>query len=72
MTQGIFHVTLRGEDGSIFTREFSGSQEHILEEARELWPEAKVLDWFDPVEREEEIYRRVCRRMDDEDVYHDD
>jgi hypothetical protein len=67
-----FHVTFRGEDGTIFTREYHGTKERILEEAEEMYPEARVLDFFDPVAREEEIYRRVCRRMDDEDVYHED
>ena len=69
---GTFHVTMRGEDGTVFTRECSaGSVQSCFDWAEELWPEAVVLEVFDPVKREEEIYQRVCRRMDDDDVYYD-
>lgn len=66
-TSGTFHVTLRGEDGTVFTREYHGTSEDILADAEEMFPEATILDWFDPVARQQEVYERVCRSMEDED-----
>lgn len=69
----MFHVLLQGEDRTEFTIQTDGrSPDEARLEAEELYPEARILEVFDPVVREQEIYERVCRRMDDEDVYYDD
>lgn len=67
-----YNVFLRGEDHTEFT---IGLDAETEQEAREIaqdhYPEATVLEVFDPVQRADEIYYRACRRMDDEDVYYD-
>lgn len=66
----LFHAFIRGEDGTEFTREHeANSPEEVFDWAEEMWPEAIVLDVFEPSVRAQEVYERAVRRMDDEDVY---
>lgn len=68
----IYHVTMRGEDHTVFTRECEASSpEGAYDWADELWPEATVLEIFDPVVRQHTVEDRVRRMMDD-DYYYDD
>jgi len=70
-----FHVTMRGEDHTVFTRECEAeSPDGALEWAEELWPEATVLEVFEPRKRAEEVYDRARHRMDleDEGIFDDD
>lgn len=66
----MFHAFLRGEDRTEFTIEVDAPDEDSARrKAEDRYPEASVLEVFDPAVRADEIYRRACRRMDDEDVY---
>ena len=72
MSQSNYNVTLRGEDGTVFTEECNaGSVEQVFAWAEEQWPEANVLDVFKPEERAHEIYMRAQRAYDDDtyDLY---
>ena len=67
-----YNVTFRGEDGTIFTRTCNASSpDRVLVWADEMYPEARVLDVFDPAERAADIYRRA-EMMYDDDYYYDD
>lgn len=68
----MFHAFIRGEDRTEFTIEVQAPDaESARRKAEDRYPEASVLEVFDPVVREQEIYERACRRMDDDDVYYD-
>lgn len=67
-----YYVTLRGEDRTEFTESHrASSPEEVIAWAEELWPEATVLEVFDPIERKEAAQARARRMMDD-DYYYDD
>lgn len=67
-----YYVTLRGEDRTEFTEEHrASSPDEVIAWAEERWPEATVLEVFDPVARQEAVEDRVRRMMDD-DYYYDD
>lgn len=67
-----YNVTMRGEDHTVFTRSCEASSpEGAMDWADELWPEATVLEVFDPSVRAQDVYDRVRREMDD-DYYYDD
>lgn len=67
-----FNVILRGEDRTEFATEVEARDEDSARrEAEDLYPEASVLEVFDPREREAEIYRRATLLHDDP-YAHDD
>lgn len=68
----MYNAFLRGEDRTEFTISLDAPDEGTARQmAEERYPEATIVEVFDPVAREEEIYLRACRRMDDEDVYYE-
>lgn len=62
----MFHALIRGEDRSEFTIEVDGKDvEAARQEAEDLYPEATILEVFDPVKRADDIYERAQRAYDD-------
>lgn len=65
-----FHALLRGEDRTEFTIELDATDRDTAElEVEDLYPEADVIEIFDPVERAEAAYYRAQR--DYENNYYD-
>ena len=68
----MFHAFLQGEDRTEFTIEVDATDaDSARRKAEDRYPEAHVIEVFDPEVRAEEIHLRACRRMDDDDVYYD-
>lgn len=67
-----FHVYLRGEDRTEFTIEVQAANlDAARDEAEDRYPEASVLEVFDPDERARDIYERAQSDYDN-DYYYDD
>lgn len=61
-----FHAFLRGEDHTEFTIEVEAKCACLARtEAEERYPEATILEVFDPTERAEEAYHRAQAIYDD-------
>jgi hypothetical protein len=66
MAMKTWNAFMKGEDGMDFTVEV---QANSISEAREIleedYPESRIEQIFDPIEREREIYERANRLYDD-------
>lgn len=69
----MFHVYLRGEDRTEFTIQCDvDTMDEARKTAEERYPEAIVLEVFDPVQRADAAYHRAQAIYDDPDLdYYD-
>jgi hypothetical protein len=62
----MFHILLQGEDRTEFTIQVdNASQDQARLEAEDRYPEARVLEVWDPHQRALDSYRRAERMYDD-------